>query len=179
MNVLLVTSTFGGVVTFIALYARDNGLGEYVGLYFTLMAIGMGLARIFSGQIFDRFGPRIISMIGIVAAAFGFYLLGSVPNCSCFLISSGVIGIGIGIVVPSFQTMANNVVVKERRGVANSTFLTGLDLGIGDGSILAGWMSDLFSMAFAFRLNAAVLVIALILFVFKTLPHYNRHLISE
>lgn len=179
INVLLVSSTFGGLVTFLAIYAREQGLEAYTGLYFTLMAVGMGLARIFAGPIFDRFGPRIISLLGIVLAAVGFWLLAGIPQCSCFLASSIIIGIGIGVVVPSFQTMANNVVAKERRGVANSTFLTGLDLGIGLGSLYTGLLSDLFSLRVAFHAASGLLVIGLLVFFLRTLPHYKRYLIAE
>ncbi len=178
-NTLLISSTFGGIVTFLAIFARENHLEQYTGLYFTLMAIGMGFARIFSGQIFDRFGPRIITMVGLGLAILGFWLLAGMPGCSCFLISSVIIGSGIGIVVPSFQTMANNVVVKARRGVANSTFLTGLDLGIGLGSLYVGWIADLFSLSAAFKVSAIILAFAFIYFLIKTLPHYNLSKVVE
>jgi len=179
LNILLVSSTFGGIITFLAIYARELGLESYTGLYFTLMAVGMGIARIFGGQIFDHFGPRIISLLGIGLAAIGFWLLASQGNCSCFLISSVVIGGGIGIVIPTFQTMANNVVSKERRGVANSTVLTGLDLGIGLGSLTAGWISDAFSLSTSFQVSALILVLALALFILKTLPHYKQNIVEQ
>lgn len=179
INTMLVTITFGGVITFLALYAREQELSHYTGWYFTLMAIGMGLARIFSGQIIDRFGPRVISMAGISMGAVGFWLLGAIPLCSCFIISAVVIGLGIGIVVPAFQTMANNVVTKERRGVANSTFLTGLDLGIGIGSLLTGVLADMFSLSVAFQVSTGILLFSLLFFIIRTMPHYSVHLIRD
>lgn len=178
-NVLLVSSTFGGIITFLTIYARELGLEKFTGLYFVLMAIGMGLARIFAGQIFDRFGPRIISFVGIFLAACGFWLFAISANSSIFLVSSIVIGVGIGIIIPSFQTMANNVSSKKRRGVANSTFLTGLDLGIGLGSLYTGWLSDLYSLSVAFKVASVVLIISLLVFYFKTLPHYKTHLLMD
>jgi len=179
LNVLLISSTFGGIVTFLAIYAREQDLEDYTGIYFTLMAVGMGLARIFSSQIFDRFGPRNITLMGIALAASGFWLLAAIPQCSCFLISGITIGGGIGIIVPVFQTMANNVVVKERRGVANSTFLLGLDLGIGLGGLYTGLLADIFSLSVAFKVAGVVLILGVLLFLVKTLPHYNSHRICE
>lgn len=178
-NILLISSTFGGIITFLAIYAREQGLESFTGIYFTLMAVGMGLARILSGQIFDRFGPGVITLVGILLAVSGFWLLAAIPQCSCFLISGFTIGGGIGIVIPGFQTMANNVVKKERRGVANSTFLMGLDLGIGLGGLYTGLLADLFSLSIAFKVASLVLIIGLIVFLVRTLPHYNTHLISE
>ena len=54
LNVLIVMLTFGGLVTFLTLYAEEQDLTAFTGLYFTIMAVGMGLARVFGGQIFDR-----------------------------------------------------------------------------------------------------------------------------
>ena len=179
MNVLLVMLTFGGVITFLTLYAEELDLSAFTGLYFTIMAVGMGLARVFGGQIFDRFGPRIIVLAGIVHAAAGFVLLSMMPYCSCFIASSFFIGAGLGILIPSFQSMANNMVNKERRGVANSTFLTGLDLGIGLGSILSGFLADLVSLSFSYLFSVGIIIMSLILFFGKTLPHYRKYAIFE
>lgn len=178
-NVLLVSSTFGGIITFLAIYARENGLSDFAGLYFTLMAVGMGLARIVAGQVLDRYGPRIITLIGLILASGGFWLLAGIPNCSCFLVSSVIIGFGIGIIVPTFQTMANNVATKKRRGVANSTFLTGLDLGIGLGSLYTGFLADSFSLSLAFKVASVMLIISLLVFFFRTLPHYKSYVIID
>ncbi len=75
--------------------------------------------------------------------------------------------------------MANNVVVKSKRGVANSTFLTGLDLGIGLGSLYTGWLADLVSLSFAFMLAGGILLLGLIHFFIFTLPHYRRNQVDE
>lgn len=179
MNVLLVMLTFGGVITFLTLYAEELDLSDFTGLYYTIMAAGMGLARVFGGQIFDRFGPRIIVPVGLLLAIVGFFLLARMPYCSCFIASSFFIGAGLGIIVPTFQSMANNMVMKERRGVANSTFLTGLDLGIGLGSILSGYLADLVSLSFSYLFSVGIIGISLLLFFIYTLPHYKRYAIFE
>jgi len=179
LNVLFVMLTFGGVLTFVMLYAMELDLSSYTGIFFTIMALGMGLARVFGGQIFDRFGPRIIVLIGLILASSGFLLLARLPYCSCFLASSFLIGAGLGIVVPTFQSMANNLVPKERRGVANSTYLLGLDLGIGLGSVLSGYLADLVSLSFSYLFSVGIIVLCLIIFFGFTLPHYKRYAIFE
>lgn len=179
LNVLLVMLTFGGVITFLTLYAQEFELSSYTGIYFTIMAVGMGLARVFGGQIFDRFGPRVIVLAGLILAIFGLFLLARLPYCSCFLASSFFIGAGLGIIIPTFQSMANNMVRKERRGVANSTFLLGLDLGIGLGSILTGFLADLVSLSFSYLFSVGIISLSLIVFFAFTLPHYRKHAIFE
>ena len=179
LNVLFVMLTFGGVITFLTLYAEELDLSDFTGIYFTIMAFGMGLARVFGGQVFDRFGPRIIVLTGLILAILGFYLLARIPYCSCFIASSFFIGAGLGIIMPTFQSMANNMVSKERRGVANSTFLTGLDLGIGLGSILSGFLADLVSLSFSYLFSVGILAFSLIVFFAFTLPHYRKYATFE
>jgi MFS family permease len=171
--------TFGGVITFLTLYAKEFGLSDFTGLYFTIMAVGMGLARVFGGQIFDRFGPRVIVLAGLLLAIIGFYLLSRMPYCSCFIASSFFIGAGLGIIMPTFQSMANNMVRKERRGVANATFLIGLDLGIGLGSILSGFLADVFSLSFSYLFSVGIIILSLLIFLVFTLPHYLKYAIIE
>ena len=179
VNVLIVTMTFGGVLTFLTLYAAEHGLSSLSGPYFTIMAFGMGMARVFGGQLFDRFGPNAIVLAGLILAMAGFSLLASLPYCSCFLASSLTIGTGLGIIIPIFQSMANNMVRKERRGVANSTFLLGLDLGIGLGSILSGFIADIFSLSMSYLFSVGLIAISLLMFMFYTFPHYSKYAIFE
>lgn len=175
LNTLIVMLTFGGVVTFVTLYAEEMGMSSFTGLYFTIMAAGMGLARVFGGQIFDRFGPAKIVLAGLILSMTGFFLLARLPYCSCFLASSFTIGAGLGIIIPTFQAMANNMVPKERRGVANSTFLLSLDLGIGLGSILSGYLADLVSLSFSYLFSVGIIAVSLVLFFVYSLPHYRKY----
>jgi predicted MFS family arabinose efflux permease len=71
--------------------------------------------------------------------------------------------------------MANNVVTRERRGAANSTFLTGLDLGIGIGSILTGVLSEPFGLAWTYNSAALLALSGLVFFLVVSLPHYMKN----
>ncbi|MBT3242063.1 MAG: MFS transporter [Bacteroidetes bacterium] len=179
ITVLIIISAYGGILTFVSVYAREVNLDQSTGWFFTIMAVGMGLARVLSGQIFDRYGPRIITLFGLVMSIAGLWILALNPHLPGFLLASAVIGAGLGTVIPTLQTMANNVVVKSKRGVANSTFLTGLDLGIGLGSLYTGWLADLVSLSFAFMLAGGILLLGLIHFFIFTLPHYRRNQVDE
>jgi len=175
LNVIFVVSAFGAVITFVPIYARANELTEFVAWFFTVLALGMGVSRLFSGYIFDRFGPKYIILVGLLLASGALFVLASIHNPIGFLGSSVCLGLGMGIVVPLFQTIANNVVVKERRGVANSTFLTGLDLGIGLGSIYTGWLADLFSLSISFIISAIMILVGTLVFYLITFPNYQRN----
>lgn len=58
--------------TYVAMYARQIGIVSGSGLFFTLMAVGMAVSRLFSGRQVDK--GRIVTVI-----SFGIYLV-----CFCF-----------------------------------------------------------------------------------------------
>jgi len=174
-NMLILAASYGGVITFITLYAKENGLNAYTGWFFSIMAIGTALTRVFSGSLFDRYGPTWISVFGMLSVSGGLALLAHAPVLALFLISGFVIGVGFGVIFPTLQTMANNVVTHERRGAANSTFLTGLDLGIGIGSVLTGVLSEPFGLSWTYNSAALLALSGLVFFLVVSLPHYIKN----
>ncbi|MCX6227439.1 MAG: MFS transporter [Bacteroidia bacterium] len=175
VNILILAASYGGVMTFIMLYAKENDLSSYTGWFFTIMAVGTALTRIFSGSLFDRYGPTWISVSGIISVSGGLLLLAHAPVLHLFLLSGFLIGVGFGVIFPTLQTMANNVVTPDRRGAANSTFLTGLDLGIGIGSVLTGILSEPLGFTWTYNSAALLALSGLVYFVVVSLPHYMKY----
>jgi MFS family permease len=174
VNMMIMAATNGGVVTFVSLYASDLGLGHLTGWFFFIMAIGTTLTRIFSGKLFDKYGPTWISVFGMLAVSGGMMLLSQMPIPFGFLTAGFTIGIGFGVIFPTLQTMANNVVHRDRRGAANSTFLTGLDLGIGIGAVVAGAVSGKLGLSWVYEASSLLAIGGLLFFLLFSLPHYTR-----
>lgn len=175
LNMLVVASSYGGVLTFITIYAREIGLSGYTGWYFVVMAAGTALTRIFSGHLFDRFGPTLISVGSIISVSAGLLFLAHLPVLVFFLLSGFLVGVGFGVLFPTLQTMANNVVTADKRGAANSTFLTGLDLGIGIGSVLTGVVSQSLGLSWTFNAAAIMAFAGLLFFLVVSMPHYQKN----
>ena len=174
LNILIVAASYGGVITFITLYARENNLTGDTGWFFTVMAVGTALTRVFSGHLFDRYGPTWISVFSILSVSAGLQVLAQAPVVFTFLASGFLIGTGFGILFPTLQTMANNVVTPDRRGAANSTFLTGLDLGIGIGSVVTGVLATPMGLAWTYMAGSIVALAGLVFFLVVSLPHYQK-----
>ena len=54
--------------------------------------------------------------------------------------SALIVGFGFGIIMATFQAIANHNIKAEKRGAANSTYLTFFDSGIGLGMLLVGFL---------------------------------------
>lgn len=160
---LLFGLTYGGLMSFITLYAKAYEVGP-PGVFFTLFAIGIAVSRIASGKIFDRKGPALLMFTGLISGAAGFAVLGITGNFAGFLSAAILVGVCMGVVMPTLQTMANNVVEPQRRGAANATFITAFDIGIGGGSMLLGLLAELTSLKSMFLISSWILALTLLLF---------------
>jgi MFS family permease len=175
-NLLIINISYGGLVSFVSLYSIKTGVGN-TGLFFIMFAAGITLARIYMGKIFDRHGPKVLAVIGIVLLAIGHLLLGVIINPVAFIATACLIGLGSGVVFPTFQAMVNNLVTPQRRGAANSTLFSGLDLGIGLGMLLTGYLAHSIGLPRTYLIYGFLNVVALVYFIVFTLPHYQKHLV--
>ena len=174
LNLTIIQITYGGLLTFIALYGHEIGIKNASG-FFLIYALGIAISRFISGKEFDKRGPRYILTICISLLVVGFIILALVKNPIGFYGSAIILGFGNGVIFPTFQTMVNNLSKPTRRGAANSTLYTALDLGMGFGMIIMGIISQSASITAAFIVSAFICMIGLIYFISFTLGHYEKH----
>ncbi len=173
LNLLIIMITYGGLVSFIAIYGCEIGI-QNSSLFFLILAVGIASSRITTGKIFDREGPGRIVTACLLLLMVGFPLLAMVKNGVGFYLSALVIGFGIGVVFPTFQSMVNNLADNDHRGAANSTLYTALDVGMSFGMVTSGLIAQYISTASIWLINAAVCLAGLLFFRLYTLGNYSR-----
>lgn len=172
LNLLVIMTTYGGLLSFIALFGREIGI-ENTSLFFLIFAFGIATSRLTSGKTFDRKGPLGILTFCLVLMIVGFPWLALGHNAVAFYTSALVIGFGIGVVFPTFQTIVNNLANNGNRGAANSTLYTALDLGMGLGMVISGLIAQYLSISAVFLISSAVCVAGLAFFRLKVIGFYN------
>ena len=174
INLLVIMTTYGGLLSFIALFGREIGI-ENTSLFFLIFAAGIGISRLTAGKTFDRKGPLGILTFCLLLMIVGFPLLALVRNVAGFYLSGLIIGFGIGVIFPTFQTIVNNLADDRNRGAANSTLYTALDLGMGLGMIVSGLIAQYISIQAVFLLSLLVCIAGLAFFRLKVIGPYNRN----
>ncbi len=173
INMFFISIPYGGIISFIALYGRSINI-ESSGMFFLLLALGIAVSRIVSGKSFDRVGPKKICILGIGLLIVGLIILAMKQNVFGYHFAAIILGFGFGILMATFQAIANHKVVPEKRGAANSTYLTFFDLGIGFGMLLVGYLIQVLDYSGAFILCAFIEVLALFVFIFFTMPRFRQ-----
>ena len=174
-NIMIVMIPYGAIISFITLYGKEIGINN-AGPFFMVLAIGLGLTRIYSGKIFDKSGPRTLSIIGILLLVLGFFVLATFKSYIGFHVSAMILGFGFGTLMPLNQAMVNNLVEAHQRGAANSTLFTAFDVGIGTGMVLLGVLADHIGLANSFYVCSVICLIALVHSLIFVLKHYDKHL---
>lgn len=173
MIMLLLAFPFAGIMSFITLYAKELSI-ESTGMFFLIYAIGVAIIRPMTGKMMDKRGPGFVMLLSFIGTISGLILLSQSTDEPGFLIAAFVLGFGNGIVMPTLQTMAINVVKPEKRGVATSTYFSSIDLGIGFGAFFLGNLADIFSLSQMYLFCAIGMIVPAILFYGVTLSDYNK-----
>lgn len=160
-----ITFTFGGIASFLPLHAAQN---EVPGIenYFLTYALFLFISRLFSGRIYDRKGHLYVFPPGAFLIFIAMLLLSWLPNMTVMLIAAALYGFGFGSVQPSLQAWAVDQAGPNRRGMANATFSSFFDLGVGAGAMIFGQIAYYFGYHVIYIIAALSVFSSIILYFF-------------
>lgn len=95
---------------------------EQVGMMIAIMPVSMGVVAPLAGTLSDRFGVRLISLIGLVIVGMACLLVSTVHadiTVGGYLLRLGPLGIGIGIFMSPNNSAILGAVPRERLGIAS------------------------------------------------------------
>ena len=184
ISLLLLSIPYGMTTNYVAMYAKQIGINATTGFFFTFMAIGMAISRIFSGKIVDRGKITQVISAGLYLVVFSFFLLSacvyliSWNNMVCTIVFFSValvLGVGFGIRCPAYNTLFVNLAPNSQRGTATSTYLTSWDVGIGIGMLTGGYIAEVSTFDKAYLFGACLTIVSMLYFNGKVAPNYHKN----
>jgi predicted MFS family arabinose efflux permease len=151
---------YGGVTSFVALYATANHVSP-PGIYFTMFAVSAVATTLFAGALGDRLGHTrvFVPSVALIAIAYGILALGGTRT---ILITSALIfGLAFRSAYQLYSAHVLHLVDPARRGAAFGGIISALDTGVGTGSIAIGWTIDHYGFSAAFGLAAVLAALAI------------------
>lgn len=146
----LVFFAYGGILTFIPLYAKSLGLQQETSLFFVVFALIIILTRPLIGRRFDQKGPDATVYPGFAVFALGMLLFSQVSGLAGLLAAAALLGCGFGALSPAFQTLAVESAPPARAGVATATYFWSLDISVGLAALLLGGVAARLGYAFMY-----------------------------
>lgn len=184
LSLMMLSMPYGMITSYMPLYAKELGVTINAGLFFTIQAISLMISRVFSGKEIDK-GKNLVEIKrGTVILGFAFFLFSIIGKVSLgnsllssvlFFIVPSFLGLGYGMIFPSYNILFVNLGPNNRRATANSSYLTSWDFGLGLGLVSGGKLADFGSYGYSFVFGDIVVFISLIIFIFLVVPHYNKY----
>ncbi len=133
---------FGGVA-FVPLFIQSvqGGSPMKAAIVITPMSVGWALASVITGQVLHLTGPRRIVLSGMTCMGAGFLLASFVQSDSPLyhmILSTTLIGVGMGVQTPALLTTAQNALHSGVLGVATSSQMLSRILGGAMGTSMMG-----------------------------------------
>ena len=173
LNVAVFGLCYGVLSNYLAIYSKETlGITTGTGTYFAILSGGLMLSRIQGGRALRQGRVGHNAAEGIIISTVGYLLFATVHHPVGYYGSALLIGLGNGHMWPSMQNMIVDLAEHNERGTANSTILTGWDLGLGLGILLGGIVAEHVGYIEAFVAVAIVHAIGVALFFAATRKHF-------
>ena len=155
---------YSGVLSFITAYATEINLIEAASFFFLVYSIVLLISRPFTGKLLDKKGDNFVIYPAIISLAMGLLILSQSYNSFTLLLASVFIALGFGTMQSCFQAIAIKESPQHRVGLATSTFLICMDLGVGIGPFLLGSIIPMFGFRGLYLTLAIVVFLSIFLY---------------
>lgn len=128
--------------SFLDSYVSARSLDVPVGMFFPIYAAVLLVLRLSLKSLFDKLPFRVFLLAGSLCALGSMLCLWQMEGPLLMALAAALMAGGYGIMCSVCQSAAILAAGEERRGLANSTYYIGMDLGMALGPILGGWLFD-------------------------------------
>lgn len=165
LMLLLVGLAFGGLATFVPLYARESNFVLNIGFIYTASAIASFAIRLLVGRASDRYGRGPFITLGLVFYTVSMVALWLAQSESAVLLASALQGMGGGMLIPMVAALMTDRSTSTDRGLMFGLCLTGFDVGIALAGPVMGKIADLTSYRDIFGVAALMTLLGLMIFI--------------
>jgi MFS family permease len=160
--------TVGALEAFLPIYAVNvAGLNEFqAGLLWGVQIVTTIMSKPVMGRTSDQYGRKALITFGLFVCAISFGLIPVFTNFYFLMLAAAFFGLGEALVQSSGAAFVADLCKEKHFGTAMGAFGTIFDIGHASGPILAGFLLAAHGYLFSFWVMAAMLLIAIPIFMF-------------
>lgn len=136
---MLTVVSFGAILTIIPDYSEFLGV-KNKGLFFTFFTIASLAVRVLGGKASDKYGRRHILKLAALGMGVSMICIGLSTTPFEFFASAVLFGLAVGLNTPSIFAWTIDLSDEKHRGRAMATVYIALEIGIGAGALISGWL---------------------------------------
>ena len=136
--IMLFAIPYCATQSFLVTYAQVRHLNITVSMFFPVYALVLIVLRLSLRNLFDKLPFRTFLLCGSVSLLLAILCLAGMKNNGMMFLACFFLAGGYGIMSSVCQSTAILLAGKEKRGLANSTYYIGLDLGMALGPMIGG-----------------------------------------
>lgn len=180
INIAMFGFCWGVLSNYLAIYSKEVlSITGGTGTYFALLSMGLFSSRLQGRKALSQGKLTQNAAEGMLISLVGFTLFVAIPHPVAYYLSAILIGLGNGHLYPAFLNMFVHVARHDQRGTANSSILTGWDLGFGIGCLLGGIVAEHFGYTATFWMVTAENAVSVILFFLASRQFFERRKILQ
>ena len=180
INIAMFGFCWGVLSNYLAIYSKEVlSITGGTGTYFALLSMGLFSSRLQGRKALSQGKLTQNAAEGMLISLVGFTLFVAIPHPVAYYLSAILIGLGNGHLYPAVLNMFVHVARHDQRGTANSSILTGWDLGFGIGCLLGGIVAEHFGYTATFWMVAAENAVSVILFFLASRQFFERRKILQ
>ena len=132
----------GTVLNFIVLFGASAGFSR-VWPFFVAFSTAAILTRLGLGDLSDQYGRKRVIIPSAILIGLNLFWIAGVHSYWGFVACGFVAGLGQGFIFPALSTYIIDFLGSENKGLALGLYLSLYDVGMGLGSPVFGWISDM------------------------------------
>ena len=165
----LVSLSYGAILTLMPDISKQMHINK--GLFFTILTASSLVIRLFAGRSSDKYGRVLVLRYAAAGIIGAMILTAHIHNIETYYGAAIVFGASWGMINPTLQAWATDLVSAENRGKGLATMFIALEAGIGSGALVAGQFfkqaSATADMIVVFYACAFSAILALVYLFFK------------
>jgi MFS family permease len=158
LGIVLQVVTFVTVFGFLPLAAQKLGASNLeLGILTTTTMVPSIISSAMSGSYFSKhFGERSTLVAGLLITSLSCILIPFIGDLSLLYISQGIGGFARGLVIPLLMGLSIKMFPPDKRSTAMGVFQAIYGLGMFGGPVLAGILSNAYSLATGFWVTGII-----------------------
>ncbi|GAB3813005.1 hypothetical protein GCM10028820_07020 [Tessaracoccus terricola] len=169
--VALCAIAYSGVVAFLNSYAAEIGLSAAAAVFFLVYAVVVLATRPAVGRLQDLRGDNLVILPAVLLCAGGYLAMSLAGHGAVLLLAAALLGAGWGTIMSAGQAIVVSRANISQVGRSVATYFLLVDIGMGTGPIILGWLLGHVDYRTMYAVLAAL---ALLSGVFYHLVH-GRH----